>query len=74
MTAAALPAPTEVIATGAGGLTVRFGDRKTFCHTAMPADEFATAKAACDALLREMVEAVMREEMQRLSRMEATNA
>lgn len=63
MTAATLPAPTEVIATGAGGLTVRFGDRQAFCHTGMPAEEFAAAKAACDALLREMVEAVMREEM-----------
>lgn len=63
MTTPAVPAPTEVVATGAGGLTVLFGHRKAFCHTAMPAEEFAAARAACDALLREMVEAVMREEM-----------
>jgi hypothetical protein len=63
MTVATLPAPTEIIATGAGGLTVRFGDRKAFCHTGMPAEEFAAAKAACDVLLREMVEAVMRDEI-----------
>ena len=54
---------TSVVATGAGGLTIRFGDRMAFCHTGMPAEEFAVAKAACDALLREMVEAVMRDEM-----------
>lgn len=61
----ALPV-TTVTATGSGGLTVRFGDRVAHCHTAMGPEEFAVAQAACDALLREMVEAVMREEATRI--------
>ena len=36
---------TSVVATGAGGLTVRFGDRKAFCHTGWPEEEFAAAVA-----------------------------
>jgi hypothetical protein len=58
---------TTVTATGAGGLTIRFGDRVAHCDLSMPPEQFAESKAACDRLLREAVTAMVGEEARNLT-------
>lgn len=57
---------TSITATGAGGLTIRYGSRVARCDLSMPPAQYAEAHAACGRLLREMVEDLIRAEVREL--------
>ena len=56
---------TKIVIAG-GGLSVRYGSRRAFCHGAMTDHQYAAASAECDALLREMVADLIKEEVREL--------
>ncbi len=56
------PAPETKVVIAGGGLSVRYGNRRAFCHGGMSDERFAAASAECDALLREMVADLIKEE------------